>query len=314
MFRFSERAVASRVNGWPIKTAALSLAVLLGMVVVVTLARWMERHRPSHDAGVAAEELYLTPEGAKRLSLGMGGLVADWYWMRALQYVGRRLMHHPGDIQLDDLSQLNLKLLAPLLDATTTLDPQFLAAYEYSATVLPAVDIEAAIKLTQKGVDANPDEWRLRHYLGYIHWQRGQYAEAKEAYLAGGRVAGAPQWMAAMAARMEAEGGSRTVARAMYQAMYEQTDDEQIKQMALKRLLQLRSMDERDAIRRVLAGHQAQTGRAATSWREVAAPLRAARLNIDEQGTPLDPSGTPYVLAEDGCDALLDPHSEVPRK
>ena len=310
----SEQAVAPRIGRCSAKTLALSLVVLLGMAAIAMLASRMERHRPSSAAETTAEELYLTPETAKRLSLGFDGLVADWYWMRALQYVGRKAINHPGDIQLDDLSQLNLKLLAPLLDVTTTLDPQFLAAYEYGATVLPAVDTEAAINLMRKGIQENPNEWRLRHYLGYIRWQQGRYADAKEDYLAGARVSGAPRWMEAMAARMEAEGGSRLVARAMYQTMYEQTDDEQIKRMSFKRLLQLRSMDERDSIRRVLTDHQAQTGRAATSWREVTATLRAAPLIIDEQGTPLDPSGTPYVLAEDGCDALLDPHSEVPRK
>ena len=294
-----------------LQTAALSLVVLLGVATIVMLARVAERHRPPNDAGVAAEELYLTPEAARRLSPGMGGLVADWYWMRALQYVGRKVMNHPGDIQLDDLSRLDLKLLAPLLDATTTLDPQFTAAYEYGATVLPAIDVEAALKLAQKGAEANPDEWRLRHYLGYIHWQQGRYLEAKEAYTAGARVAGAPQWMGVMAARMEAEGGSRSVAREMYRAMYEQADDEQIKQMASKRLLQLRSLDERDHIRRILADHRAKTGRAAGSWREVAASLRAARLNVDERGTPLDPSTVPYVLSEDGSEVLLGANSEV---
>ncbi|MBA3441425.1 MAG: hypothetical protein H0T92_16320 [Pyrinomonadaceae bacterium] len=310
----SEQAVAARLGSWSRETLALSLVVLLGMMAVVALARWMERYRPANDAEMVAEELYLTPQSAKRLSLGFNGLVADWYWMRALQYVGRKVMNHSGDIQLDDLSQLNLKLIAPLLEATTTLDPQFTAAYEYGATVLPAVDIEAAIKLVQKGVVANPDKWRLRHYLGYIYWQQGRYAEAKEAYLDGSRVAGSPRWMTAMAARMEAEGGGRTVAREMYRAMYEQADDEQIKLMALKRLLQLRSMDERDTIRRVLTDYKAQTGRAAASWREVAERLRAARLNINEQGTPLDPSGAAYVLAEDGYDVDLGSHSEVPRK
>ena len=114
-----------------------------------------------------------------------------------------------------------------------------------------------------------------------------------------------------MAARMEAEGGSRAVAREMYRAMYAQADDEQIKQMALKRLQQLRSLDDRDAIRRVLTDYRSQTGRAPHSWREVAAPLRAARLNVDAQGTPIDPSGAPYVLAENGSEALLDARSEV---
>jgi len=71
------------------------------------------------------------------VSLGFNGLIADWYWMRALQYVGRKVMGTSEHLQLDNLNPLNLKLLAPLLETATTLDPQFMEPYEYAAVVLP---------------------------------------------------------------------------------------------------------------------------------------------------------------------------------
>ena len=43
--------------------------------------------------------------------------------------------------------------------------------------------------------------------------------------------------------------------------MYEQSADEQVKDMARKRLLQLDSLDQRDALRKLFAAYQARTGK-----------------------------------------------------
>jgi tetratricopeptide (TPR) repeat protein len=259
--------------------------------------------------------LYLKPEQARRLSLGFNALAADWYWMRTLQYIGRKVTAHEGAIQIDDLSPLNLKILAPLLENTTTLDPQFLAAYEYGAIVLPAVDVEAAIRLVRKGIAANPRAWRLHHYLGYIYWQQDRFQEAGEAYAAGARVPGAPAWLSAMSAQMATKGGSRETARAIYQSMYQQTDDEQMKNLSLARLSQLQSLDEMDALRALLNAQRERAGTCPRSWREVApALLRAARFQTDSSAAPLDPSGVPYVIKQDGCDVELGAESAIIRK
>jgi tetratricopeptide (TPR) repeat protein len=294
---------------------------LLVAVLVVCLssaagvARWIEASRPPQDAASQiSDELYVTPAVARRMSLSFNGLAADWYWLRTLQYVGRKAAAHQGQIQLDDLSALNLKTLAPLLDNATTLDPQFTAAYEYGAVVLPAVDKDAAVRLVNKGIAANPQAWRLHSYLGYIYWQQGRYEEASEAYAAGARVAGAPAWMGLLAAQMSAKGGSRETARAIYETMLRSTEDEHTRQLARNRLAQLQSLDEMDALRRVLAAHRERNGgRCAAGWREVAAVLRAVNFRQDSTGTPLDPSDVPYRLLSDKCDVGLGEKSEVLR-
>ena len=175
---------------------ALIFVVVLGMIAVYGLSRWMDEHRPQASAAVEEEKLYLTGQAARRVSLSFNGLIADWYWMRALQYVGRKVLKHEAarshesaqpKVQLDDLGSLDLRLLYPLLDTTTTLDPQFMAAYEYGAVVLPEINVDDAIRLLQKGISANPSAWQLYHHLGYIYWQRGDYARAGEIYHEGAR-------------------------------------------------------------------------------------------------------------------------------
>ena len=295
-----------------LKTIALGLVVALGMVVAALLVRWTDNLRPPVDPSLAEETLYLNDKTARRISLGFNGLAADWYWMRSLQYVGRKFLNHQQDISLDDMSELNMKLLAPLLDTATTLDPEFIEPYEYAAIVLPAVDVQQAIRLTQKGIAANPNAWRLYHHLGYIYWRQEQYQTAAEIYGRGAQISGAPAWMEAMKAKMTADGGSRATAREIYLRMYEQSNDEKVKDMAHKRLLQLDSLDQRDSLRKVLAAYRARTGKCPDSWKEIEPVLRALRVPVDASGAPLDPSGVPYVLRE--CEVELDPKSEIPTK
>jgi tetratricopeptide (TPR) repeat protein len=294
--------------------AMLVLIVLIGLVSAIGLTRWTDAHRPATDSSVDEEQLYLNTRTVERASLSFKGLAADWYWMRSLQYVGRKIINLPEDVQLDSLGQLNLKLLAPLLDAATTLDPQFMEPFQYAAVVLPSVDKDAAIRILKKGIAANPDAWRLYHNLGYIYWQQKDFNSAREAYGQGAAIPGAPPWMEAMKARMAGEGGSRDTAREIYARMYEQADDDQVKDMARKRLMQLDYMDERDGLRRIMAAYKARSGHCPASWRELEGVLRVFKVNVDSAGAPLDPSGVPYDLIQDKCDLFLNRKSEVPAK
>jgi len=296
------------------RDAALALVVVAGLCSAAALVRWVETRRPAELAQAEIEELYVSPAAARRASLCFNGLVADWYWMRSLQYVGRRALAHRGKVNVEDLSPLGLKMLAPLLDVTTTLDPQFDAAYEFGAAILPAFDPEAAAALAEKGIAANPRSWRLYQHLGYVRWQRGQFREAAAAYDEGSRQPGAPRWMRELSARIEAEGGDRAVAREIYRRMHDEADDEQVRRLALRRLAQIQSFEERDRLRAALAAHREQTGRCPDSWREAAPALRrAGGLRLDAAGAPLDPSGVPYLLAAGRCEVDLDAsRSEVP--
>jgi tetratricopeptide (TPR) repeat protein len=252
------------------------------------------------------------------MSLAFNAIIADWYWMRAIQYVGRKALQHER-VRVDNLSQLDLKLLAPLLDTAATLDPKFMAVYEYGAVVLPTVsetdEDEQAIALLRKGIEANPGAWRLYQHLGYIHWQRGDYKSASEAYGMGAKLSGAPAWMKGMEANMLVQGSSPHLAREIYARMREQSGDEQVKVFAEYRLAQLDSLDERERIARVLAAYGARTGgRCPASWREISQELRAAGLRLDAAGFPVDPTNVPYALTDKGCSVDLHPESKIPRR
>lgn len=295
----------------------LGAVIIAGLSAAALVTNWNDKRRSGFKAAEDAEALYLNESTAKRASLAFNGLAADWYWIRSLQYVGGKIVNfedtHPN-VQLTDLGSLDLHLLPSLLRMSTTLDPQFMAPYEYGAVILPALDDNQAIALLNQGIAANPNSWRLYQHLGYIYWNRSHYAKASEVYVSGSRLPGAPAWMAAMSARMKAEGGSRQAAREMYLHLDEASEDESVKRMVEHQIMRLDSLDQREAIHHILVEYSERTGRCATSWKEVIVSLRNARLRVDPlTGAPIDPSGLPYRLVNHGCDVDFDPSSKVPR-
>lgn len=300
------------------RDAALVVVILAGLGAVMLLSRWMDVHRADRARDFGSEQLYVDGPTAKRMTLAFNGLAADLYWMRSLQHVGRKIVTyqdtHAGGFDLNNLSTLDLRLLPSLLRVTTTLDPQFLPAYEYGAVILPDVDAGEAISLLDQGIAANPTSWRLHQHLGYIYWQQHNYEKASQVYAAGSILSGAPAWMSAMAARMKAEGGSRAAAREMYLHLAESSSDKTVKDMVAHNLMRLDWLDDRDFIRAVLNDYRNRASRCPASWQQLIGALRGTRLRIDAASdAPLDPSGMPYRLINGGCDVDLNENSKMPR-
>jgi len=299
---------------WTKPDGLLLLTIVIGLAGVVGVSRLIDSQRYVSKATTNEEHLYLNGPTVKRASLGFNGLVADWYWMRSLQYVGRKVLASGQGLQLDNLGTLNLKLLAPLLDTATTLDPQFMEPYEYAAIVLPTIDVQEATRITNKGIAANPSSWRLYQHLGYIYWERHDYTAAQQTYSQGAKLPGAPAWMEAMSARMAVEGGSRGTAQEIYRRMYEQSGDDKVKEMAKRRLLELSALDLQDGLRGTVESHKSQSGKCPSSWQELGPALRSSKMKLDQTGAPIDPAGVPYLLTNDKCEVKIDPKSEAAEK
>ncbi len=296
------------------KTLLLPFAIIIASYgAAISLSRSLENEKPQLPAGYEDADMAIKGSKFKGFVLGTEGLIADWYWMRALQYVGNKMESSTVEtINLEDLRELNIKLLYPYLDNATDLDPHFLAAYNYGAIVMPAIDPAKAIAIAEKGIANNPTEWRLYQHLGYIYWRLKMYDKAAENYEKGSVIPGVPSFMRLMAASMKNNGGSRDTARSIYRQMLAEGDDS-VKPTAELRLKELDSLDELDAINGVLDNFQIKNNRCANNFVEVTPLLLQVKLpenrsfTVDNNDRLVDPTGAPYLLDKDGCRAKLDP-------
>lgn len=301
------------MTGERVKTAIAITLVLVGLAASIGLSYYIERVRPPMPNGYEDADLAVQGSRIKGFVFGAEGLVADWYWMNSLQYMGNKISSVGlSNLNLDDLTPLNPRLLYPYLNNAAELDPKFIAPYSYGATILPAIDTDQAIALTEKGIANNPETWRLHQYLGYIYWRRGEYDRASQVYAEGARIAGSPVFLKMMAARMKTEGGSRDLARDMYKQIAAESEDDVSRQSAELRLLQIDSLDERDVINPAMKEFREQHGRCINSWRELLPLLIGKKvghgrdLRIDSSDNIVDPSGAPYAIEPKACEAWID--------
>jgi hypothetical protein len=285
------------------------------------LQRWIDNVSPRPT--ISEEELFLSSgDSIKRMSLGLNALAADLYWIRTVQYFGRKVIDSGVPLSAAATKDLRMDLLAPLLDIVVTLDPQHIPAYRFGAIFLPERDMPAATALVEKGIERNPNEWRLYQDLGYIYWQAGNaappeqqndyYAKSALWFEKGGNVAGAPWWMRDLGGLMRIKGGSRDAARAIY-STYLTSDDPNIRAQAVERFKQLRSLDEIDAINSLIARYKEQKGECPPNLGVFASVLLSLNVSIDQRGLPLDPDGFEYVYDPQKCKAELSFGSTISR-
>lgn len=267
-----------RWGGWPGVVAAGCTVLVVGL----------QGARPSASADVPPSPLYVTSGPlVQRLALSFDALVADIYWIRAIQHFGStRRSRDPGK-QYDQLY--------PLLDLVTTLDPDFNIAYRFGAIFLAEIYPEGpgrpdqALALLEKGFAARPDRWQYLQDIGFIHyWWLRDYEAAAGWFLRASQVPGASWWLETLAATTLTQGGNRDASRQLWQQLGADADHDWMRQEASRRLAQLDALDDVDRLGSIVDAYAARVGFPA-SWDEmVAAGLLP--------GTPVDPAGVPYAL------------------
>ena len=263
----------------------LTMAALVSAFVGVEA--WRDRVYGEPTPGDSV--LYIrSGEAVRRMSLSFTPLVADMYWIRAVQYF--------GSTRLKPSSSRNYDLLHPLLDITTSLDPRFVMAYRFGSIFLaegypggPGRP-DLAIALLEKGFRADPTRWRYLQDIGFVHyWWLGDYRTAAAWFRKAADIPGAPWWLRSLAAVTLAQGGDRRSSRALWQSLRESADNEWLRNNATFRLAQLDALDAIDQLTAVVAGFRARTGQIPASWDAL---VRARMLS----SRPVDPAGAPYVL------------------
>ncbi|MGE0705085.1 MAG: hypothetical protein AB7F99_11860 [Vicinamibacterales bacterium] len=287
-----------------------TLAATAAASVLVGAAGWIQslREQRFEVLPVADTALYVRSGPlVKRMAVGYDMLAADLYWIRAIQYFGgirRRLADPAGTLQRGEPMPTDYAELYPLLDLTTTLDPDFEVAYRFGSIFLAepfpsgAGRPDLAIALLEKGLLAQPDRWAYMQDIGFVHyWWKQDYQTAAEWFRRGSALPGAPWWLESLAAVTLAEGGDRATSRLMWEAIRQSADNDWLRRDAERRLLQLQAMDDIDALQAEIDRIRAAEGPVLLTWEGLVARRRLARI-------PVDPSGIPYELVSGGRVAL----------
>lgn len=272
------------------KVASVAAALLVcAMAGQALLVRRLDRMR---EGAPVQEVLYIgSPRVIRGLSLGFTGLMADIYWTRAVQYYGANRR----------VRDANFALVYPLLEITTDLDPHLLVAYEAGSIFVSqpppagAGQPELAVKLLEKGIRANPEQWRLYFDLGFVQYiDRKDRAAAAQAFLAGSKVPGAKWWMKTTAAAMMSEdAGSLAQQRMLWEQLYDSSSDERVRQTAEMHIRSLLVDEVVPKLRERIEAFRQARGRFPAGWQEL---IEAGYL----RSVPLDPAGKPFVLTPEG--------------
>ena len=273
------------------------------------------------DAGMAAQQveeeaLYLSHgDQVKRLALGYDALLADVYWIRAIQYFGENAIANRG---LSGAQRTPPRLLYPLLDVTTTLDPQYIEPYRFGGFFLADfVDEQLAFGLLQKGIQANPDNLNLWLDLAFLYWRSGDCESASVAYERAGKVKGAMPWVGQMAPVVLAECGKREFALRMLSTMYQSTDDPRVREDIATSIKGYQALDEIDILKQALATYSVRNGSPPQSLALLVRTVRpvesatGARIRINANGQPVDPNGQPYIYEPSTGEITTNPDSIV---
>lgn len=245
-------------------------------------------HQEGDDLGLRSGKLL------KAISLEYTPLMADLYWTRVVQYYGDKRARH----------ERNFELLWPLLDVTTTLDPNLLVAYRFGSTFLSepsprgAGTPELGIALLRRGIRANPDYWRFYEDLGFIYYfELKDFAKASAAFEEGSKNPGAQIWMKVLAAKIAAEGESLTTSVFLWNEVYETAKDPQVKENAHLHLELLRVEQDCKQLDQLADEFQKKTGHKPARIIDLVHAGLLAQL-------PVDPERYPYVFGPNGKAAL----------
>jgi hypothetical protein len=271
------------------KTTAAFL--IIASLLMLLSASALLRVTQLREHSTLTEVLFIpSAKAVKRMSLGYTGLLADLYWVRAVQYFGNHHLAHAKEYDLLD----------PLLDITVSLDPKLEPAYKFGAIFLSqkppqgAGRPDLAVRLVERGIKEFPNDWHYYFNLGFIHYMdQHDYIAAAEAFERGSRVPDAHPFLKVMAARMRSQGGDRETSRLLWQNVYDTYPDKMMRSNALEHLEALRYDEIIEQIEIRVKAAAEKLGHLPVSWQDVA---QAGFL----RGIPLDPRGRPLILMPDG--------------
>jgi hypothetical protein len=190
----------------------------LGFALVASATLLVHAAMNTPSAAASGRMRVPSAERARWLAHGFEPVIADYYWIQALQLVGD-----------PERPPRRNETVAALIDLVTGLDPWVDHPYRFAALWL--IDNESEVRhadrLLEMGIAYHPRDWRNRFYLGYnlFFYLEDNAHAADELEIAMG-MPGAPAYLGSFVTRLRASGDNLDTAVLFLERLIRSTEDE----------------------------------------------------------------------------------------
>jgi hypothetical protein len=258
------------------KKAFLFGIFILMLSAIVILQVFSDREKAR---AIYTEPIVLKSETIRITDLGLHNAAADLLWLASIQYFGG------GESR-------TMSKLSEYLFTATELDSQFSYPYAFGVLILPSVEkMDEALVLGQKGVDLKLADWRIPYYMATIYFiNKEDNKEAAKYFDIAANTKDAPDNITQIAARFGANSNRRSQTIQIWQGIYENSDDEVVKERAKKYIIHYSILDALDQAVQI---YKDKYNKLPTDISEL------LKIKVINQ-VPIDPFGFEYIIREDG--------------
>lgn len=259
----------------------LAVTAVFLAVIAATVAAEGRLHdeRSSRDRG--GQLLYL-PAGKylKALAPGYSELLADVIYLWSIQYYSQ---YDRGE-RYEYLDHVYSNVI-------TELDPRYQDPYLVGALIMAmeAGDVEMALRLLDKGIEANPGKWIFAFEAGfYCYDTLEDYVRAAAYFEKAMKIPGAHPLVRRLHAEMFNRMGDARTSLSLWLEIYRTATDDYVRDVAYRHVHDLRIRVDTEILSRAVEVFTEINGRRPGSLRELVDRGVINRL-------PRDPAGIPYI-------------------
>ena len=263
----------------------LILLLIAGLVFIsIPFQKNIDKERSKFRA--IENTIRLSPKILKTMALGFDEIVADIYWLRALQYFGNPEIKK---------TEKNPEVMYKYFDIITELDPKFINAYRFGGTFLAEPEpfglnnFNKVSSIFDKGRKNNPENFRLpleQAFLYFIH--SDDKITASEFFIEASKKPGLTEHRKAsfkgMAASALSKGGERELARQIWIDIFDNSLDQGRRNFALMNLNEMIDQDLEDKLTQYALLYENEYGSFPTSIDDLLKLKQVKKIPEDHKG------------------------------
>jgi len=258
----------------------------LVLILAMTATGWAHSRVPHASHATMGEDFIPSPKAAKAASFGFDAVIADYHWLQAVQVAGSD----------SGIGHAEARQLGQLVDVVTTLNPHVGHPYRFAAVWLTNDEeqVRTGIRLLERAVEYQPDEWRNYFYLGFNHFfYLGEYEAAAAVLERAIDLPGRPGYLPRLVARLKSQQGGIDVAEVFLKQIYLTSKDEDEKTRIKIALDEIEIEYKARHLDRARAAYYELSGRDITSVED----LTRGQFRVLEQLPSAEPSALPKSLS-----------------